>query len=129
MDYITLQQPYSHKAKKPGNLSTCSTMSWFWGLMVIPNVNFTLFVIVTEKQQKAMEQRLTELEANCREKEAERVDLELRLTEVKEKLKKSLTGGMLGATVDSKPPIKVRGQSYTVLHALLYSCTFRFFTG
>uniref|UniRef100_A0A8C1KH24 Actin filament-associated protein 1-like 1 n=1 Tax=Cyprinus carpio TaxID=7962 RepID=A0A8C1KH24_CYPCA len=61
----------------------------------------------TDKQQKAMEQHLAQLEESCRQKEAERVDLELRLMEVKEKLKKSLTGGMLGAPVESKPTIKV----------------------
>ncbi|XP_051955410.1 actin filament-associated protein 1-like 1 isoform X1 [Xyrauchen texanus] len=61
----------------------------------------------TDKQQKAMEQQLAQLEESCHQKEAERVDLELQLTEVKEKLKKSLTGGVLGAPVESKPPIKV----------------------
>ncbi|XP_048022553.1 actin filament-associated protein 1-like 1b [Megalobrama amblycephala] len=61
----------------------------------------------TDKQQKAMEQHLAQLEESCRQKEAERVDLELRLTEVKEKLKKSLTGGILGAPVESKPIVKV----------------------
>lgn len=61
----------------------------------------------TDKQQKAMEQLLAQLEESCRQKEAERVDLELRLTEVKEKLKKSLTGGELGASVESKPITKV----------------------
>uniref|UniRef100_A0A9J7ZJY0 Actin filament-associated protein 1-like 1 n=2 Tax=Cyprinus carpio TaxID=7962 RepID=A0A9J7ZJY0_CYPCA len=60
----------------------------------------------TDKQQKAMEQHLAQLEESCRQREAERVDLELRLTEVKEKLKKSLTGGMLGAPVESIPTIK-----------------------
>lgn len=54
-----------------------------------------------------MEQHLAQLEESCRQREAERVDLELRLMEVKEKLKKSLTGGMLGAPVESKPTIKV----------------------
>ncbi|XP_073680403.1 actin filament-associated protein 1-like 1b [Garra rufa] len=60
-----------------------------------------------DKQQKALELHLAQLEESCRQKEAERVDLELRLTEVKEKLKKSLTGGMLGAPVESQPTIKV----------------------
>uniref|UniRef100_A0A8C2CC32 Actin filament-associated protein 1-like 1 n=1 Tax=Cyprinus carpio TaxID=7962 RepID=A0A8C2CC32_CYPCA len=64
----------------------------------------------TDKQQKAMEQHLAQLEESCRQREAERVDLELRLTEVKEKLKKSLTGGMLGAPVESIPTIKVPGK-------------------
>lgn len=43
----------------------------------------------------------------CRVKEAERVDLELQLTQVQENLKKSLTGGVLGASVEAKPPLKV----------------------
>lgn len=67
-----------------------------------------------------MEQRLVKLEAGCRQKEAERVDLELRLTEVKEKLKKSLTGGMLGAPVDSKPAIKVHRHSYTTVYTTVH---------
>ncbi|KPP66340.1 actin filament-associated protein 1-like 1-like [Scleropages formosus] len=61
----------------------------------------------TGEQVKALEQRLAHLEESCREKEGERVDLELRLTEVKENLKKSLAGGMLGAPVESKPTRKV----------------------
>uniref|UniRef100_A0A671MPH6 Actin filament-associated protein 1-like 1 n=1 Tax=Sinocyclocheilus anshuiensis TaxID=1608454 RepID=A0A671MPH6_9TELE len=65
----------------------------------------------TDKQQKAMEQHLAQLEESCCQKEAERVDLELRLTEVKDKLKKSLTGGMLGAPVEGKPTIKVPGKN------------------
>uniref|UniRef100_A0A667YLN7 Actin filament-associated protein 1-like 1 n=1 Tax=Myripristis murdjan TaxID=586833 RepID=A0A667YLN7_9TELE len=40
------------------------------------------------------EQRLAQLEALCKQKEEERVELELRLTEVKENLKKSLAGGV-----------------------------------
>lgn len=41
------------------------------------------------------EKRLAELETLCKEKEEERVELELRLTEVKENLKKSLARGAL----------------------------------
>lgn len=70
-------------------------------------MQYILYICATDKQQKAMEQHLAQLEESCRQKEAERVDLELRLTEVKEKLKKSLTGGILGAPVESKPTIKV----------------------
>ncbi|XP_051532754.1 actin filament-associated protein 1-like 1 isoform X2 [Myxocyprinus asiaticus] len=66
----------------------------------------TVCVYASDKHQKAMEQQLAQLEESCRQKEAERVDLELRLTEVKEKLKKSLTGGILGAPVELAP-IKV----------------------
>ncbi|XP_063059851.1 actin filament-associated protein 1-like 1b isoform X2 [Engraulis encrasicolus] len=57
----------------------------------------------TAMKQKTLEQRLAKLEDRCREKESERVDLELRLTEVKENLKKSLAGGMLGPPIESKP--------------------------
>lgn len=50
-----------------------------------------------------LEQRLAELEEQCREKEERRVDLELKLTEVKERLKQSLAGGpALGLAVTSK---------------------------
>uniref|UniRef100_A0A8C7QJW8 Actin filament-associated protein 1-like 1 n=1 Tax=Oncorhynchus mykiss TaxID=8022 RepID=A0A8C7QJW8_ONCMY len=59
---------------------------------------------VTGKQQKQLEKRLAQLEESCRGKEGERVDLELRLNEVKENLKKSLAGGVLGPLTESKPP-------------------------
>lgn len=54
-----------------------------------------------------MEKRLAELEESCRGKEAERVDLEIRLTEVKENLKKSLASGELGIPAEKKPANKV----------------------
>lgn len=54
---------------------------------------------------------MTELEDTCRVKEAERVDLELQLTQVQENLKKSLAGGVLGASVEAKPPLKVPSPS------------------
>ncbi|MBN3316370.1 AF1L1 protein, partial [Atractosteus spatula] len=56
----------------------------------------------TGKQAAALEQKVALLEERCRAKEGERVDLELRLTEVKESLKKSLAGGSLGAPGDSR---------------------------
>ncbi|XP_030637157.1 actin filament-associated protein 1-like 1b isoform X2 [Chanos chanos] len=62
----------------------------------------------TGKQQKLLEQRLAQLEVRCREKEEERVDLELKLTEVKENLKKSLAGGVIGASTDTKQTNKVQ---------------------
>ncbi|KPP77227.1 actin filament-associated protein 1-like 1-like, partial [Scleropages formosus] len=55
------------------------------------------------KQKTTLEERLAELEECCKKKEADRVDLELKLTEVKENLKKSLAGGVLGAPVEVKP--------------------------
>ncbi|NXE70808.1 AF1L1 protein, partial [Calcarius ornatus] len=50
-----------------------------------------------------LERRGAELEERCRQKEQSRVDLELKLTEVKEQLKQSLAGGpALGLAVTSK---------------------------
>ncbi|KAJ8266777.1 hypothetical protein GJAV_G00134590 [Gymnothorax javanicus] len=54
-------------------------------------------------KKKALEEQVAELEEKCRSKEEERVDLELRLTQVKENLRKSLAGGVLGAPGESKP--------------------------
>lgn len=51
---------------------------------------------------------MARLEERCQIKEAERVDLELKLTQVKENLKKSLAGGALGAPVASHPLAKVQ---------------------
>lgn len=43
------------------------------------------------------------MEEDCRQKEEERVNLELELTEVKESLKKALSGGVtLGLTIQPK---------------------------
>lgn len=54
-----------------------------------------------------VEKRLAELESQCKQKEEERVELELRLTEVKENLKKSLARGSLGPPNDTKISVKV----------------------
>ncbi|XP_071373773.1 actin filament-associated protein 1-like 1 isoform X1 [Centroberyx affinis] len=64
--------------------------------------------VASEKQKPSMCERVSQLEEACRGREAERVDLELRLTQVKENLRKSLAGGALGAPVEAKPPAKVR---------------------
>ncbi|KAM6907495.1 actin filament-associated protein 1-like 1 [Xenentodon cancila] len=58
-----------------------------------------------------VEKRLAKLETLCKQKEAERVELELRLTEVKENLKKSLARGSLGPPNDTKISIKVSGSN------------------
>lgn len=60
-----------------------------------------------EKRQTLLNKRLSQLEEACRGKEAERVDLELRLTQVKDNIKKSQAGGALGAPVEALPPVKV----------------------
>ncbi|CAJ1063591.1 actin filament-associated protein 1-like 1 [Xyrichtys novacula] len=56
-----------------------------------------------------LEQRLAKLEALCKQKEEERVELELRLTEVKENLMKSLARGALGPPTDTKISVKAQG--------------------
>lgn len=60
-----------------------------------------------DKQRLVLEEHVAVLEESCRVKESERVDLELKLTQVKENLKKSLAGGALGAPSESKPTNKV----------------------
>lgn len=56
-----------------------------------------------------LEQQVVVLEEQCRQKEERRVDLELKLTEVKERLKQSLAGGpALGLAVTSKAENGVR---------------------
>ncbi|XP_022056081.2 actin filament-associated protein 1-like 1 isoform X2 [Acanthochromis polyacanthus] len=60
----------------------------------------------SERRKPFLNKRVSQLEEACRAKEAERVDMELRLTQVKENLKKSLAGGALGAPVEDKPPAK-----------------------
>ncbi|NWX95414.1 AF1L1 protein, partial [Nothoprocta ornata] len=55
------------------------------------------------QQLQELEQRVAELEERCRHKEQRRVDLELKLGEVKERLKQSLAGGpALGLAVTGK---------------------------
>ncbi|XP_078480289.1 actin filament-associated protein 1-like 1 [Lampetra planeri] len=58
----------------------------------------------TEKRKPLLDKRVSQLEEACRAQEAERVDLELRLTQVKENLKKSEAGGALGAPAEALPP-------------------------
>nr|XP_012638930.1 actin filament-associated protein 1 isoform X1 [Microcebus murinus] len=55
------------------------------------------------KTQVVLEDKLKRLEEECRQKESERVNLELELTEVKESLKKALAGGVtLGLAIEPK---------------------------
>ncbi|XP_029028908.1 actin filament-associated protein 1-like 1b isoform X2 [Betta splendens] len=64
----------------------------------------------------AVEQRLAELEALCKQKEEERVELELRLTEVKENLKKSLARGALGPPTGTLVRVKAQGSKVEKLY-------------
>uniref|UniRef100_A0A674E0R2 Actin filament-associated protein 1-like 1 n=1 Tax=Salmo trutta TaxID=8032 RepID=A0A674E0R2_SALTR len=70
------------------------------------------FKTATEEQKGSVSERVSQLEEACRGKESERVDLELRLTQVKDNLKKSLAGGALGAPGKSKPSSKVYSRPY-----------------
>nr|XP_003461900.1 actin filament-associated protein 1 isoform X2 [Cavia porcellus] len=55
------------------------------------------------KTQVVLEEKLRKLEEECKQREAERVSLELELTEVKESLKKALAGGVtLGLAIEPK---------------------------
>lgn len=72
-----------------------------------------------ERRKSSLNKRVSELEEACRAKEAERVDLELRLTQVQENLKKSLAGGSLGAPVEAKPPVKVYLHAEIHVHTCL----------
>lgn len=64
----------------------------------------------------SVEKQLAELETLCKQKEEERVELELRLTEVKENLKKSLARGALGPPTDTKISVKV-GSKHTSVYS------------
>lgn len=56
-----------------------------------------------KRSHASLSERLKKVEDNCRQKEEERVNLELELTEVKESLKKALSGGVtLGLTIEPK---------------------------
>ncbi|XP_034533185.1 actin filament-associated protein 1 isoform X2 [Notolabrus celidotus] len=56
-----------------------------------------------KRSHASLSERLKKVEEDCRMKEEERVNLELELTEVKESLKKALSGGVtLGLTIEPK---------------------------
>uniref|UniRef100_A0A8C2JEL0 Actin filament-associated protein 1-like 1 n=1 Tax=Cyprinus carpio TaxID=7962 RepID=A0A8C2JEL0_CYPCA len=76
----------------------------------------------TDKQKLALEERVARLEDSCRVKEGERVDLELKLTQVKENLKKSLAGGDLGAPTETKPTNKVLRNTQYIESFLPVNC-------
>ncbi|KAM8897866.1 actin filament-associated protein 1 isoform 8-T10 [Spinachia spinachia] len=56
-----------------------------------------------KRSHASLSERLNKLEEDCRQKEQERVNMELEMTEVKESLKKALSGGVtLGLTIEPK---------------------------
>uniref|UniRef100_A0A3B3ZWT0 Actin filament-associated protein 1-like 1 n=1 Tax=Periophthalmus magnuspinnatus TaxID=409849 RepID=A0A3B3ZWT0_9GOBI len=57
-------------------------------------------------QKPFLNKRVAELDEKCRAKEAERVDLELKLTQVKENIQKSLSGGGVASPAQTKPAAK-----------------------
>uniref|UniRef100_A0AAV2MLC5 Actin filament-associated protein 1-like 1 n=1 Tax=Knipowitschia caucasica TaxID=637954 RepID=A0AAV2MLC5_KNICA len=65
-----------------------------------------------ERRKPFLNKRIAESEEKCRAKEAERVDLELKLTQVKENLQKSLVGGGFVSTVQTKPPAKASSKKH-----------------
>lgn len=77
-----------------------------------------------KRSHASLSDRLKKVEDNCRQKEEERVNLELELTEVKESLKKALSGGVtLGLTIEPRAgssTLQVRTQNGWGLFALLY---------
>lgn len=82
---------------------------------IVPAMSW-VFVHAGPRLQE-LEQRVAVLEERCRQKEESRVDLELKLTEVKEQLKQSLAGGpALGLAVTSKAENGV-GISFSSLRA------------
>lgn len=64
---------------------------------------FSSMSLETGAKLKALEEAVTTLEAQCRAKEEHRIDLELKLVAVKERLQRSLAGGpALGLAISSK---------------------------
>ncbi|XP_070849443.1 actin filament-associated protein 1 isoform X1 [Chaetodon trifascialis] len=56
-----------------------------------------------KRSHTSLSERLKKVEEDCKQREEERVNLELELTEVKESLKKALSGGVtLGLTIEPK---------------------------
>ncbi|KAK2852038.1 hypothetical protein Q5P01_008314 [Channa striata] len=56
-----------------------------------------------KRSHASLSEQLKKVEEDCRQKEEERVNLELEMTEVKESLKKALSGGVtLGLTIEPK---------------------------
>ncbi|XP_048399032.1 actin filament-associated protein 1-like 1 isoform X1 [Stegostoma tigrinum] len=78
-----------------------------------------------KKSQIALEEKIRLLEEKCKDKEAERVEVELKLTQVKENLRKAIArGAEIKSSVDSKSDSSgLQGEnSYTEHHFLPVNC-------
>ncbi|KAL0973819.1 hypothetical protein UPYG_G00211620 [Umbra pygmaea] len=76
--------------------------------------------MAAEKQRDSLNEHVSQLEEAVRAKESERVDLELRLTQVKENLKKSLAGGALGAPAETEITRKVYSSKFPSTYYSVY---------
>lgn len=70
-----------------------------------------------ERRKPFLNKRVAELDEKCRAKESERVDLELKLTQVKENLQKSLSGGGMVSPVQTKPPAKASNKKHQNIYS------------
>lgn len=69
----------------------------------LPSAQQPLPGLSGRKTQPILEEKLRALEEECKQKETERVNLELELTEVKESLRKALAGGItLGLAIEPR---------------------------
>lgn len=69
----------------------------------LPKNEQSPLLLAGKRSQASLSERLKKVEDECRKREEERVNLELELTEVKESLKKALSGGVtLGLTIEPK---------------------------
>lgn len=104
---LKLQFQYRDKSNKINDMNNypvfyLQVLVCFWVSILI-----LICVSVAGSRKSSLTKRVSELEEVCRVKEADRVDLELQLTQVQENLKKCLAGGVLGVPVEAKPPLKV----------------------
>ena len=105
---LALKNEFQYTDKKHSNewYENLNILCQFYTCWCFLNILF-FCAAVAGSRKSSLSKRVSELEDACRVKEAARVDLELQLTQVQENLKKSLAGGVLGAPVELKPPLKV----------------------
>ncbi|KAI3376640.1 hypothetical protein L3Q82_017073 [Scortum barcoo] len=82
--------------RQPVYLNSC----WLFSRSVW---NLKSLLLSGKRSHASLSERLKKVEEDCKQKEEERVNMELELTEVKESLKKALSGGVtLGLTIEPK---------------------------